>query len=195
MSGLGHNQGPTMEGGTSWRKHCWGKARKALLPQLPLEVIRGRVRRAKELVLPYQTYATVRASSGRDIIAFLFSSNALRLLKYQDTLPAERVQSLSELQNCDKLLAVNIAVPAQQLAERLAGAHNIRFDASFAAPAPLTDWSSTATVLRDALLARKLPSDTVLLVGDTEAEKTWLTAGRLAGYLKADQFFPSVSGA
>jgi hypothetical protein len=43
------------------------------LPSLPLEIVRVRVARAKRLGLPYRTYATIRATSGRDIVAFLFS--------------------------------------------------------------------------------------------------------------------------
>ena len=49
LPGIGHNQGPPLEAGFSWRKHVWTKARKELLPKLPLEVIRRRVARAQEL--------------------------------------------------------------------------------------------------------------------------------------------------
>ena len=65
LAGLGHNLGPTMQAGASWRKHCWVAARESLLPHLPIEVLRGRLRRAKELGLDYKTYASVRAASGR----------------------------------------------------------------------------------------------------------------------------------
>ena len=40
MAGIGHNNGPTMEAGESWRRHAWGKARARLLPVLPIEVVR-----------------------------------------------------------------------------------------------------------------------------------------------------------
>ena len=79
MTGLGHNKGPTMEPGAGWRRYAWKRARTELLPKLPLEVVRMRVRRARELGLDYKTYAGVRATTGRDLVAFLFSSNALRL--------------------------------------------------------------------------------------------------------------------
>ena len=36
MAGIGHNNGPTMEAGESWRRHAWGKARARLLPVLPI---------------------------------------------------------------------------------------------------------------------------------------------------------------
>jgi hypothetical protein len=79
MSGIGHNGGPSMEAGYGFRKVAWKKARASLLPTLPLEIVRVRVARAKRLGLPYKTYATIRATSGHDIVAFLFSGNALGL--------------------------------------------------------------------------------------------------------------------
>ena len=69
MSGIGHNNGPTMEGGAGWRRHCWTKAREELLPTLPLEVVRLRVKRAAELGLDYRAYASFRASTGHDVVA------------------------------------------------------------------------------------------------------------------------------
>ena len=63
--GIGHNRGPAMDAGVSWRRHCWTVARQELLPHLPLEVIRLRVRRAAAIGLDYRTYASVRAASGR----------------------------------------------------------------------------------------------------------------------------------
>ncbi len=59
----GHNGGPTLEPGGAWRRHCWRKARADLLPHLPIEVLRTRVRRAGELGLDYRTYASVRAAT------------------------------------------------------------------------------------------------------------------------------------
>ena len=53
LPGIGHNQGPPLDAAVSWRRHVWKKARKDLLPKLPLEVIRRRVRRAAELGLEY----------------------------------------------------------------------------------------------------------------------------------------------
>lgn len=72
---IGHNGGPDLTG-LGWRTHCWRQARETLLPTLPIEVVRLRVRRAAELGLDYKTYAGIRASTGHDLVAFLFSSNA-----------------------------------------------------------------------------------------------------------------------
>ena len=65
LHGIGHNNGPSMERGFAYRRHLWTKARKDLVPTLPLFVLKMRVNRAKELGLDYTTYAGVRASTGR----------------------------------------------------------------------------------------------------------------------------------
>ena len=62
MSGIGHNGGPSVGSGASWRAQCWRVARADLLPRLPLEVVRLRVKRAQEIGLAYRTYAGVRAA-------------------------------------------------------------------------------------------------------------------------------------
>jgi len=98
MAMIGHNQGPTMEPGESWRRHAWGKARARLLPVLPIEVLRLRVKRAAEIGLDYRTYASIRAASGHDVIGFLFSTNALRLLPPQVALPVARREKLDAIQ-------------------------------------------------------------------------------------------------
>jgi hypothetical protein len=105
MGGIGHNGGPTMEPGTSWRRHCWTKARRDLLPAMPLEVIGYRMKRATELGLDYRTYAGVRATTGRDIVAFLFSSNALRLHR-TTVLPDAEAEKLARIIEAARLAAV-----------------------------------------------------------------------------------------
>ena len=39
MSMIGHNRGPTMEKGHSWRRYAWGKSRRDLLPHMPLNIV------------------------------------------------------------------------------------------------------------------------------------------------------------
>jgi len=86
---IGHNGGPSIEAGYGFRKHAWGKAREALLPKLPIEIVRVRVARARRLGLPYRTYAGIRAATGRDVVAFLFSGNALELTAHRIEMPAQ----------------------------------------------------------------------------------------------------------
>lgn len=72
--GIGDNNGPTLEAGFAFRKHAWTRARRNLLPNLPVEILKTRLRRAQELGLAYKTYASIRASTGRDVIGFLFQT-------------------------------------------------------------------------------------------------------------------------
>ena len=78
-----------MEGGTTWRRVSWQKARAELLPKLPIEIVRPRGSRAKELGLPHQTYASVRAATGCHVIGSLLSANALRM-RHTALLPQAR---------------------------------------------------------------------------------------------------------
>lgn len=181
--GPGHNGGPTMEPGASWRRHCWGAAREALLPTLPIEVLRGRIRRAAELGIDYRSYASIRATSGHDVVAFLFSSNALRVLPQSPVLPADRAERLSALVRCARLALAVAPLTPVQVAAAAAG----HVDAAHPAPRAFAGWSETRVALRTALGA--LPGDGVVLVGDTAIEREWLAPAKLAGWLPAERFF------
>ncbi len=184
----GHNGGPTMESGQSWRAHCWTKARADLLPHLPIEVLRGRIRRARELGLEYKTYAGVRATTGHDLVAFLFSSNALRVMRPGDALPQDRADRLASLERCARIGLTQAPLTAPALMAATEG----RIDDACLAPEPFASFAQTRQTLRDAL--GKLPADTVLLIGDTALEQEWCAAGRLAGWLPAERYFaPQVS--
>ena len=181
MVRLGHNGGLTMEPGASWRRHCWQAARAALLPVLPVEVVRTRVRRAAALGLDYHTYAGARATTGRDLIAFLFSSNALRASLPRPGMEAARAARLARVEAGLRGLAV-----APLTAGAMAAANPV-LHACWPAPPALAGWAETRTALRAALDG--LPPDAVLLVGDHGLEAEWCAAGRLAGYLPAERFF------
>jgi hypothetical protein len=178
LAGIGHNSGQD-DGGRTGRLHQWRRARRALLgASLPVEVVRLRVRRAAALGLDYGTYAAVRAGTGRDIAALLFSSNALGMLRAAEM---------------DERRAHKLAAAA---AQRAALVHP---------PLPLgdlppLDWTARAPSfadppavlsarLRAALAERGLPSDAVLLIGETAFERSWCAAARLAGYVPGDAYF------
>jgi hypothetical protein len=182
MADIGHNRGPSLEGGASWRKHCWTAARAQLLPTLPIEVVRMRVRRAKELGLDYKTYAGVRAATGHDVVAFLFSSNALRVSVLRPAMPGDRVAKLAEVR-CERMaLVVSPLTPGL-----LEVTNPVVLDWAFPAPYALATFGEMRERLRAAL--GRLPSDQVLLVGDLALERDWCAAGRLAGYLPAERYF------
>lgn len=186
MTGIGHNRGPALTGGKGWQVHCWRKARADLLPQLPLEVIRLRVRRAAEIGLDYRSYATVRATTGHDIVAFLYSSNALRLFRADQALAADRAAKLAAQSGVLRQLAAQTPLdPAAALAG-LAG-QGLRLDRAGRAPGMTLSFPALREAVRG--LLGGVPGDRVLLVGDTGVEREWCAAGRLAGYLPAERFF------
>jgi hypothetical protein len=181
MGGIGHNGGPSMEGGVSWRKHCWNSARERLLPVLPIEVVRTRVKRAAALGLDYNTYAGVRAATGHDVVAFLFSSNALRVSVLRPAMPEARALKLADVQ-CGRL-----ALAVAPLTPGMLEAANPVLDGVHPAPYALAGFGEMRERVRAAL--GKLPSDQVILVGDLGLERDWCAAGRLAGYLPAERYF------
>jgi len=186
MSGIGHNGGPTMEPGYGFRKHAWGKARRALLPSLPLEVVRIRVARARRLGLPYQAYATIRATAGRDIVAFLFSGNALDLRGARVDLPAPVAGRLQALGGAAERLAA-VHAPTDPVA--LMAAHPGLLEAALRAPGITATWRETREGVRAVLAERRLPADGVVLVAATGLERGWCATAGLAGCVSRDLFF------
>ena len=192
MSGIGHNGGPSMEPGFGFRKLAWTKARAALLPSLPLEVVRIRVARAKRLGLPYKTYATIRATSGSDIVGFLFSGNALELRVGQIALGAPVALRLAELEGAaDRLAAVYAPVPP----EALVAAHPELLEAALPAPGFTAGWRETRDGLRGALAGRRMAPDTVVLVAATAIERGWCAAAGLGGVIDRDVMFVGAGSA
>jgi hypothetical protein len=186
--GIGHNRGPAMDAGVGWRKHCWTVARQELLPHLPLEVVRLRVKRAAEVGLDYRTYASVRARTGRDVVALLFSSNALRVIRAEDVLPEDRAERLRAIRNCERALLAQPPIDAGRLGAALAG-HGLRFGGAAPAPAFAAPWREIRAGVLEALPPRVLPGE-VVLVGDAPGESDWYEAARLGAYLPAERYFP-----
>lgn len=180
--GIGHNRGPADDDdGASWRRFAWGKARAALLPTLPVEVVRLRVRRAVQLGLPYKTYASVRASTGRDVIGFLFSNNALAVLKAGQVMPADRVAKLAAVAGADRVALVHRPLEPVVFLQTL--------DAAFVAPGFDHRWPVMRDVLRGVIRQRGQPADGYLVIGETALERDWAEAGRMAGFLSGQVYF------
>lgn len=183
MIGIGHNSGRVFAPGKSWRKHVWTKARKDLMPTLPLEVVRMRVRRAAELGLPYKTYAGIRASSGHDLIGFLFSSNALQVLRDGQGMPAERQAKLNGLVQTRRTGLAHHPVTPTHLGV-LTG-----LDCAFVAPGFTQSWSEVRDHMQDIIRAQGKPGDRLMMIGDTAFEREWAEVARMAGYLSAADYF------
>lgn len=180
-AGPGHNRGPSMEGGETFRRFAWRKARADLLPTLPIEVLRRRVARAAELGLDYRTYASVRASTGRDVIGFLFSNNALRVLR------AGQVSARTDRIAAIPATMAGLAHPPLTPAELTAAAPTLVHAAR--APGLWDSSAQHAEALRAVLRDTGLPGDAVMVIGETAMELDWCALGRMAGALPADRYF------
>jgi hypothetical protein len=187
MKGIGHNGGPELDAPVAWRRFAWGRARAELMPVLPVEVVRLRVKRAAELGLDYRTYAGVRAATGRDVIGFLFSSNALAVLRVGEALPVAQARRLAGIVGADRVAVV------QPPLSPVAAARDWPVDAAVAAPAAVLSWAAMRDRLRDIIRARGLPPDGVLIVGETALEREWAEAGRTAGFLTGARYFGSAA--
>lgn len=190
-AGIGHNGGPAMDDGVGWRRHCWSVAREQLLPHLPIEVVRMRVKRARELGLDYRTYATAREAAGRDIIAFLFSSNSLRVFRQADPLPSDRALRLREITGAGRALVAQPPIEAKSLAARIEADHGVDFSASGPAPRFGAAWADIRARVLDAI--GDLPPGGVWLVAETPEERLWCEAGRLGGHFSGERFFTGCS--
>lgn len=185
-AGIGHNKGPSMEPGHTWRTFQWQKAREAAMPKtIPLMVVKMRVKRARELGLDYKAYAAIRQATGRDILALLFSSNALRVVRADaPQIPVHEAEVLNAVQGAQKLALVH-----RPLDPAVIGAANPVLDFAGAAPTFTDSWSDMRDHLNGAVQGRKLVGDQVLIIGDTALERDWSAASRAAGYLEAGRYF------
>jgi hypothetical protein len=182
-AGIGHNSGQVDEPGQSWRRFVWTKARKDLMPVLPIEVVRLRVRRAQQLGLPYRTYAGLRATTGHDLIGFIFSSNALQVMREGQNVPPARAAKLSQLYHAQRIGMAHRPVSPAHLGKLEC------LDVAFAGPAFADSWSDMRDTVKQVFAAQGHAGDRYVMVGDTAFEREWAEAGRMAGYLKAAQFF------
>jgi hypothetical protein len=146
---------------------------------MPLEVVRRRVARSAELGLDYKTYAGIRAATGRDVVAFLFSTNALRMER-SETPPTDRLAHVASLTRCGRIVLAQAPHQAPELALRLG------VDAADA-PRPLAGWAEARQAIHAA--TGTTPKDGVVLVGAAGFERGWAEAARLAAFLAEDRVF------
>ncbi|WP_158964635.1 hypothetical protein [Chachezhania sediminis] len=188
-AGIGHNGGPTLDGGHTYRTYMWRRAQQKLLPNaVPLMVVRMRVKRAAELGMDYKTYASFRQYSGQDILGLLFSSNALGILdpyRRGVTMPAPERQVLETVQHAARLALVHAPLKPGEVA-----AANPVLDAAGTAPRLSESWSDTRIRLENFARAHRVSGNRLVIVGDAPLEEDWTAALRAAGYLSADRYFP-----
>ncbi|MEX2628385.1 MAG: hypothetical protein WD341_00495 [Tistlia sp.] len=64
---IGHNQGPPLDPERGARVRLWEKALAAAWDNPPIEVVRRRVARARELGMSYREYTAVLLDTGRHL--------------------------------------------------------------------------------------------------------------------------------
>lgn len=185
-TGMGHNQGPTMQGGHAFRRFQWQKARAEAMPKaMPLMVVRMHVARARALGLDYPTYAAVRKASGRDIMGLLFSDNALGIVRAgTPMMPVARSERLAAVEGARKLALVHAPLRPDAVVQA-----NPVLDAAARAPVLRDSWADMRAHLGRVIIGEKLSRDQVLIIGETSLEQDWTTAAKAAGYLAASRYF------
>ncbi len=191
MAGIGHNRGPSLEPGVGWRKHCWTRARNEVIKKpLPLEIVRQRVRRAEELGLAYPQYASILMGTGRDIVGFLFTCDALGLrLRQRLEMPGPVRDKLSEVVGADLLAFAPSGEAPEAFRAELSDVSGLTFTGSGAVPEDRATWREVGTAMRAVLEPVALPARSVVLIGTRDAEEGWVTPGRLARFLDAGAYF------
>ena len=150
--------------------------------RLPIEVVRSQVARARELGLDYRTYAGVRATTGRDLVAFLYSSNALGVFRRGQPVPgpeAARVAASAAAAH----VGCSPGLAPDALARQI-GAASARLLAPFG-----SDWAAIRDEMKGWLRAQGLPGDAVLMIGETAHEREMMASGGLAGFVAGQAFF------
>jgi hypothetical protein len=117
------------------------------------------------------------------VIGFLFSSNALRVVRPGEALRGDRVVRLAGITGADRTAV------AQPPLSPVVAARDWPVDAAVAAPSSLLSWPAMRDRLRDIIRARGLPPDAVLVIGETALEREWAEAGRTAGFLTGQRYF------
>ncbi|MBB95359.1 MAG: hypothetical protein CML68_12300 [Rhodobacteraceae bacterium] len=185
IAGIGHNRGPAMDRGVSYRTYQWKKARQALMPKtIPLFVVKMRVRRAAELGMDYATYARCRQATGHDILALLFSSNALRVIGPGSEMPDAEARALDKVRAAKKLTLVHGPKAPGAVLQA-----NPVLDAAGAAPRFTDSWSDMRDRVRGFIRDQGMPARQVLIIGDAPLEEDWSTAAQACGYLRSAEYF------
>ena len=182
--GIGHNNGPAMEGGRTWRVHAWRRAKANMsAARLSPTTVKRHVARAKELGLSYREYAAIQASAGRDVCGFLFSSNALDLAFGRHRVSQPKQDKLDAIRH-----AMRVALVHAPLSPDLVAEANDALDSVHRAPRFLTSFPQIKEVL--SLAQGNLPAAGLVVVG-TGMEAEWVTAGRIGAFVPAERYFGS----
>lgn len=188
MAGIGHNKGPSMEPGAGWRRYCWKRARQGLVKTaVPLEIVRLRMKRARELGLAYPQYASILRGTGRDVVGFLFTCDGLGLrLRRRLEMPGDVREKLGQLIDVNVMAFAPEGEVPEAFRDELAEISGVAIASAGAPPRP--GWSAKRQAVRSVLDPLKLPGDAVVLIAHEGAED-WAVAGKMAGFLPGHEYF------
>ncbi|WP_088625641.1 hypothetical protein [Oceanicola sp. 22II-s10i] len=168
-----------MDDGRAVRIYTWKHAQAARRESLTVEQVRRRRTRAAELGMSYATYASVRATAGRDVDALVFTSNALGL---QGGGPLDRswAERLAGIRRCLRIGLLSAPLDPVEMAEVLP------LDRVYRAPPAHASWPALRAAL--ARVQEGRPASSFVLVGRAPWEEGWVAAGRLGAYLAAGTY-------
>ena len=184
--GPGHNSVALPDPGLATRIVAWRSAIAAQKKPSP-QVMKMMIARAQELGLSYSDYWQLTRSAGRDIGAYLFTSEGLRLRMGRRLEMPEHVRArLAQISACRFLaLTPDAEHPDDYLAE-LREVSGLPF--SGVAPLPHGEgWSSIRAALHPAFSG--LPSSAVALVAAQASEARLVAAANLAGMMRPEALF------
>jgi hypothetical protein len=193
VAGIGHNNGPKQLG-LGWQKQCWTQSRNALIgKRMPIEVVRTRIRRARELGLEYPQYASILLGSGRDVIGFLFTVDGLQLKLRKRLEMPDTVQD--KLRRLEHVSLMSFAPSGEAPAAFLREVSNVA-GVPFLSAAPEVEgvlgWSGARAAVRAVLDPLKMPSGGVVMIGTRESEARMAQAAKMSRFIPSGAFFGTV---
>jgi hypothetical protein len=188
---IGHNNGPQMKTGLGWQQHCWKVARKDVLGKtIPIEIVRMRIKRARQLGMAYPQYASIILGTGRDIVGFLFTVDGMHLKLRKRLEMPEFVQSkLQTIEKCTLMAFSPSGEKSDAFQMELQQISGVKFKSSSPEPEPEATWPAVRLAVRAALEPLKLPSDAIVMIGNRETEKQWALAGKMARFIPSSDYY------
>ncbi len=188
---IGHNNGPQMKTGLGWQQHCWKLARKNVLGKtIPIEIVRMRIKSARQLGLAYPQYASIMLGTGRDIVGFLFTVDGLHLkLRKRLEMPEFVQTKLHTIEKCNLVAFSPSGEKADAFQMELQQISGVKFQSSSPEPKPEATWPDARLAVRAALDPLKLPSDAIVMIGNRETEKQWALAGKMARFIPSSEYY------
>ena len=165
------------------------KSRKALIrKRMPIEMVRTRIKRARELGPEYPQYASILLGSGHDVVGFRFTVDGLQLRKWLEM--PESVQE--KMQGLERVSLMGFA-PSGEDADAFRCEVSDVAGVPFVGAAPEAEgplgWSAARAAVRAVLDPLKLPSDAVVMIGTRDHEAQMAEAAKMARFIASDAYF------